>query len=95
MICSRDECDNYFTPTTHNNIYCSDECCKIATLDKARKANKDRRDRLSGKKRICSADGCKNSLSRYNEASVCEVCMSRERKKKRLELLSMIGAEWA
>ena len=31
MICSNKECAKEFAPKTHNQKYCSDECCKIAT----------------------------------------------------------------
>lgn len=91
MICSRDECDNEFTPTTHNNIFCSDECCKIATLEKARRTNQDKRDRLAGKIRMCS-NGCGSVLSRYNETTICQMCKGKAASRDRQILLDMIGA---
>ena len=31
MICSSDECKKNFDAKTHNQKYCSEECCRIAT----------------------------------------------------------------
>ena len=31
MICAREECGIEFEQKTHNQKYCSDECCRIAT----------------------------------------------------------------
>ena len=31
MICENKECKKKFTPKTHNQKYCKDECCRIAT----------------------------------------------------------------
>jgi hypothetical protein len=91
VICAREGCGQEFSPTTHNNIFCSDECCKIATLEKARRLSQDKRDRLSGKKRTCSSKDCNGILSRYNETNVCELCKIKEASKQRASLLEMIG----
>lgn len=90
-ICAREECENLFKKTTHNNIFCSDECCKIATLEKARRLSQDRRDRLSGKKRTCVNKDCNGILSRYNETNTCELCKKKLAVKQREALLGMIG----
>jgi len=31
VICSREDCGKEFNQKTHNQKYCSDECCRIAT----------------------------------------------------------------
>jgi hypothetical protein len=31
MICANKECAKDFEPKTHNQKYCTDECCRIAT----------------------------------------------------------------
>lgn len=90
MICSHDECDNEFNPKTHNQKYCSDECCKIATNLKIKQKYQDEKNRKKGVKRYCRTGGCKNELSRYNEDNVCSQCKSKKessRKKVVQELM--------
>ena len=36
MICASEDCENTFEKSTHNQKYCSDECCRIATNKKIR-----------------------------------------------------------
>lgn len=91
MICANDDCSNEFEKITYNQKYCSDFCCKEATTAKIRKKYLEKKERLSGKKRICSTRGCNTVLVKYNEGSVCEYCISKKRKKELSELLSMVG----
>jgi hypothetical protein len=92
MICAYEDCQGIkeFTPRTHNQKYCSDECCRIATNEKLKQAYYDKKARLSGAKRICKSRGCEVILSRYNESNVCEKCVSEKKEKERKELLEMI-----
>jgi hypothetical protein len=53
MICSNDGCVNEFEPKTHNQKYCSDECCKIATNIKIKEKYYYKKARLAGEKFIC------------------------------------------
>jgi hypothetical protein len=90
MKCAYEKCDNQFEPKTHNQKYCSDECCRIATNQKLKEAYYDKKARLAGKKRICKSKGCNVILSRYNESTICDKCNSAEKERKRKELLEMI-----
>lgn len=90
MICANDGCENEFERTTHNQKYCSDECCREATNQKIKQKARDKKSRLSGKQRICSARGCKTILDKYNESNVCELCNAKKRTKERNDLLEML-----
>lgn len=90
MICAYKKCKNKFEPKTHNQKYCSDECCRIATNEKLRKQYYDRKDRLAGKKRICKTKGCTSELLRYNEGDICTLCIAKKAEKDRQEILEMI-----
>lgn len=91
MICENPGCNNEFEKVTHNQKYCGDECCRIATNLKIKQKNKEKRDRLSGKVRICSTRGCKTILSKYSEADVCELCVSKAKAIHKKNLLGLIG----
>ena len=90
MICAYDECSNKFEPKTHNQKYCSEECCRIATNEKLKEAYYNKKARLAGKKRICKTKGCEVVLSRYNETMICDKCVGAEREKKRKALIEMV-----
>jgi hypothetical protein len=90
MICAYDECSNKFEPKTHNQKYCSDECCRIATNKKLKEAYYNKKARLAGKKRICKTKGCEVVLSRYNETMICDKCVGVEREKERKALIEMV-----
>jgi len=92
MICAYEDCQGIkeFEPKTHNQKYCSDECCRIATNAKLKQAYYDKKARLAGKQRICKNKGCNVILSRYNETSICDKCVSAEKEKERTQLLEMI-----
>lgn len=91
MICANDGCTNEFTKTTHNQKYCSDECCREATNRKIREKYYAEKERLSGKKRVCSTRGCKNLLSRYNEDDICRECLAKRDSKERDQLLRIFN----
>ena len=91
MICAYAECDNEFEPKTHNQKYCSDECCKIATNLNIKKKYQEKKDRLAGKKRICKTKGCGQELGRYQENNTCHVCIAKEREQERQDLLGMLN----
>jgi len=90
MICAYDQCDKEFEPKTHNQKYCSDECCRIATNEKLKEAYYEKKARLAGAKRICKSKGCNVILSRYNESNICDKCVSSEREKERKALVEMM-----
>ena len=78
MICAYEDCDNEFTPKTHNQKYCSDECCRVATNLKIKQKYNDDKNRKSGAERFCSTKGCKNKLSRYNPSRICTACENKK-----------------
>ena len=90
MICAWEECNNFFEPKTHNQKYCSDECCRIATNQKLKDQYYEKKARLAGKERICKTNGCKVKLSRYNETNICDKCKNNKKEKERKELVEMI-----
>lgn len=92
MICAYDKCQGQkeFEPKTHNQKYCSDECCRIATNEKLKEKYYDQKARLAGKKRYCKTHGCNVQLSRYNSTKVCDKCKSEEKEKARQSLLDMV-----
>lgn len=91
MICANDGCSEEFQKTTHNQKYCSDECCREATNKKIRQKYYDEKERLSGKKRVCETRGCKNNLSRYNEGKKCNECLAKEASKDKNELFRIMN----
>ena len=92
MICAYENCQGVkeFEPKTHNQKYCSDECCRIATNQKLKEAYYEKKARLAGAKRICKNKGCNVVLSRYNDGKICDKCVSAEKEKERRNLLEMV-----
>lgn len=78
MICAYEECENEFTPKTHNQKYCCDECCRIATNLKIKQKYNDEKNRKNGLERFCATKGCKNKLSRYNPSTICITCEEKK-----------------
>ncbi len=76
-ICAREGCGNVYIKNTHNQKYCSGECCRIATNAKIMERYYEKKHRLSGKERVCKSEGCGKSLSRYNASDICAACESK------------------
>ena len=93
MICDYLECDNEFEPKTHNQKYCSDECCKIATNLKIKEKYYYKKARASGVKFECATKGCNQILSRFTTDTVCEVCQAKKRSADRQEILDMLNGK--
>lgn len=72
MICANQECLKDFEPKTHNQKYCTDECCRIATNKRIMDKYYERKAIRSGAPRPCKK--CKTQLSRYNKSNLCAVC---------------------
>jgi len=72
MICFNSECAKDFTPKTHNQKYCSDECCRIATNRRIMEKYYEKKAIKNGAPRICKT--CKTKLSRYNQNDICSTC---------------------
>ena len=88
--CARDECDNTFTKTTHNQKYCSDACCRVATNSKIREKYYENKARLNGAKRVCKRRGCNSVLSRYNPGNICQECEAKDAQAQRNSILDMV-----
>lgn len=92
LTCARSECEEVIEEKKkHNQIYCSDECCRLATNEKLREKYKDRRDRAKGNRRDCKE--CGQPLSRYNESRKCQACATKAdtaRHRQTQNLLSLL-----
>jgi hypothetical protein len=92
MICAYDKCEGQkeFNPKTHNQKYCSDECCRIATNQKLKDAYYEKKARLAGKERICKSKGCNVILSRYNPEKYCMDCINKDKEEQRKRIRQMV-----
>lgn len=89
--CARKGCDSTFERRTHNQKYCSDECCRLATNDKMLIRYYEKKERKSGKPRKCLSSSCEQMLSRYNEGDYCASCITKQEVSDRLEIKRMLG----
>lgn len=88
MICANKECSKEFNSKTHNQKYCSDECCRIATNKKIMEKYYEKKAIRSGLKRECKK--CKARLSRYNQTSICSKCEKNSAINNRSTILRML-----
>ena len=91
MICANKECLNgkEFTPKTHNQKYCCDECCRVATNKKIMDKYYEKKSIRSGAKRECVQ--CKARLSRYNQSNICSRCEKNSAVKNKSTILRMLN----
>lgn len=89
MICSREDCGKEFNSKTHNQKYCSDECCRIATNRRIMEKYYEKKAIKSGKQRQCKT--CKANLSRYNYSNMCSLCEEKKDSENKKNLLEMIN----
>jgi hypothetical protein len=89
MICANKDCAKEFDAKTHNQKYCCDECCRVATNKKIMEKYYEKKAIRSGAKRECKS--CKSRLSRYNQSSVCSKCEKNSAIKNRSTILRMIN----
>lgn len=89
MICANKECLKVFEAKTHNQKYCSDECCRVATNKKIMEKYYEKKAIRSGVKRECSI--CKAILSRYNQSKICSKCEKDNVVKHRKKIMGMIN----
>jgi hypothetical protein len=88
MICFNKECSKEFDAKTHNQKYCCDECCRVATNKKIMEKYYEKKAIRSGAKRECKY--CKSRLSRYNQTNICSKCEKKSSVKNRSTILRMI-----
>ena len=88
MICFNSECAKDFTPKTHNQKYCSDECCRVATNKRIMEKYYEKKAIKNGAVRLCKK--CKSQLSRYNSDNTCSSCVKETNSKSRKLLQEII-----
>ena len=92
MICGNKECAKEFDPKTHNQKYCTDECCRVATNRRIMEKYYEKKAIRNGALRPCKK--CGAQLSRYNQSIVCMSCEKKldiESKNKLLRMLNDIS----
>ena len=88
MICANTECATTFDSKTHNQKYCSDECCRVATNKRIMQKYYEKKAIKNGAKRLCKK--CKAQLSRYNIEDICSSCLKQTNAKSRKLLQDII-----
>jgi hypothetical protein len=88
MICGNKECAKEFEAKTHNQKYCGDECCRIATNRRIMEKYYEKKAIRNGAYRACKK--CNSKLSRYNQGSLCATCEKNDTISTRSTLLGMI-----
>lgn len=88
MKCSNKECSKEFQAKTHNQKYCSDECCRIATNKRIMEKYYEKKAIKNGALRHCKK--CKSKLSRYNLNIYCAICEKNKLIKENSKLLGML-----
>lgn len=73
--CQNDECEQDFERKKHNQIYCSDECRRVATNKRLMERYYERKDRLARKLEHSVYCKCGTIISRYNESGRCFNCL--------------------
>lgn len=88
--CAREECGVEFVKTTHNQKYCTNECCRIETNRKIMEKYHERAAIRRGKKRTCAS--CQTPLSRYNENKFCGSCEVKKRESHMGEAAQLVAS---
>lgn len=89
--CAYSECSNEFKSKTHNQRYCCDECCRLATNKRIMEKYYQRKARRKGGLRVCISEGCDTILNRYNDSDRCSGCASRRVADINSSLLRNVG----
>jgi hypothetical protein len=89
MICNNKECKKEFESKTHNQKYCSDECCRIATNKRIMEKYYEKKAIRNGAHRPCKK--CGAPLSRYNQNKFCSSCEKNINLKLKDKLMGMIN----
>lgn len=89
MICANSDCSKDFESKTHNQKYCSDDCCRVATNKKIMEKYYEKKAIRNGAVRLCKK--CKSKLSRYNSENVCSKCVKSNNSQHKENLLRAIN----
>ena len=90
-ICAYSKCGIQFEKKTHNQKYHDNECCQLATREKAMDKYYDKKARKQGAVRRCANPKCKVPLSRYNESKFCAQCNAKDQESVNKKFLQMIS----
>ena len=88
MICLNSECLKEFESKTHNQKYCCDECCRVATNKRIMEKYYEKKAIKNGAPRKCK--GCLALLSRYNSDTYCAKCTKNKNAKHRKSLTGIV-----
>jgi hypothetical protein len=88
MICSNKECAKEFDPKTHNQKYCTDECCRVATNRRIMEKYYEKKAIRNGASRGCKK--CGLQLSRYNDTTLCASCQKKIDVAQKTKIIRMI-----
>ena len=88
MICLNSKCGKEFNAKTHNQKYCSDECCRLATNKRIMEKYYEKKAIKNGAPRKCKT--CASFLSRYNSEAVCAKCIKSKHIKDKNYLMGII-----
>jgi hypothetical protein len=89
-ICAYEPCSLPFIARTHNQIYHSDACTKLATNERIMAKYYETKARKKGAVRICKTPGCQTRLSRYNPESICSKCESEQKESQRQRMINIL-----
>lgn len=90
-VCEYRDCDVEFIPSTHNQVYHTEECCRLETNARMKERYRETRARKTGATRICKTPNCGTKLSRYNESRRCASCERADDDKANKRLLELLG----
>ena len=88
MICSNLDCAKDFESKTHNQKYCSDECCRVATNKRIMEKYYEKKAIKKGLVRKCKK--CEIVLSIYNQFNLCSICEKNTKLSEKNKLIGMI-----
>jgi hypothetical protein len=88
MKCLNKECEINFEAKTHNQKYCSDECCRIATNKRIMEKYYEKKAIKNGAPRKCKS--CPGFLSRYNSDIYCAKCIKSKHMKNKKKLMDIV-----
>jgi len=88
MICANKECAKDFEAKTHNQKYCTDECCRVATNRRIMEKYYEKKAIRNGATRGCKK--CGAQLSRYNDTTLCASCQKKTDITKRDKIVGML-----
>jgi hypothetical protein len=91
LTCANEGCETTFEQKTHNQKYCCDECCRLATNRRIMEKYYAKRDQRQGKARYCKQCGL-TKLSRYNDSLVCGPCKVQKEVSANNSVMAMIAS---